>query len=226
MSILEQQQITAEQVSDYLLENPSFFLNRPHLLADIALPHDSGNAVSLLERQVSILRERNIETRKRLSEMLEQGQRNDGLFEQTQRLTLQLLETNNINRLMAQLHSFCIDQFQVDAVCLTLVANDLTHKVNQCQVLAENEIKQVLPGLLQQTKGMSGSFRQEELALLFAGNTDIASAIVMPIVSQKQAIGFLSLGSDDAAYFSHAMDSLFLSFIVNILAVQIPKYLR
>ena len=55
--------LTADQVAAYLKENPDFFINRDSLLAEITLPHESGKAISLLERQVRVLRERSIESR-------------------------------------------------------------------------------------------------------------------------------------------------------------------
>ena len=50
--------IREDQVVGYLRRNPDFFARHDDLLAEISLPHDSGSAISLLERQVNILRER------------------------------------------------------------------------------------------------------------------------------------------------------------------------
>ena len=59
-----------EQVANYLQQHPAFFVDHQDLLGDLFLPHESGPAVSLVERQVSILRERNIDMRNRLSKLL------------------------------------------------------------------------------------------------------------------------------------------------------------
>jgi len=50
--------VSEEQVAAFLSANPDFFLDHQELLANLTLPHQSGEAVSLLERQVSVLRER------------------------------------------------------------------------------------------------------------------------------------------------------------------------
>ena len=52
--------ISADDVASYLRENPDFFTDRDGLLAEMTVPHESGKAISLLERQVKILRERSI----------------------------------------------------------------------------------------------------------------------------------------------------------------------
>ena len=43
------------QVLLYLQQNPNFFIENEEILKDINLTHKSGQAISLVERQVSIL---------------------------------------------------------------------------------------------------------------------------------------------------------------------------
>ena len=47
-------QPSEEAVARYLRNHPGFFLNNEDLLADLKLAHNSGRAVSLLERQVEV----------------------------------------------------------------------------------------------------------------------------------------------------------------------------
>ena len=89
--------ITEQDVVDYLRKNPAFFVSQPGLLADISLPHESGQAISLVERQVSVLRERNMDMRHRLSKLLDNARDNDRLFDKTKKLVLALLESKNLN---------------------------------------------------------------------------------------------------------------------------------
>ena len=51
-------ELSAQEVASYLKANPEFFIKQEDLLADLSLPHKSGKAISLLERQVTILRDR------------------------------------------------------------------------------------------------------------------------------------------------------------------------
>ena len=221
------QELSAADVSRYLTENPTFFLKHEQLLADMFLPHASGKAVSLLERQVNLLRERNIETRTRLAEMLDQGQANDVLFKKTRGLILDILDAKQINDLAQKLMNYCLNEFQVDAAQFTLIANENTHKASSCQVLAEAEVKLTMPSILEREAAWSGVFRKDELSLLFAHGAAeklIASAIVMPIRLSDKTLAFIALGSQDANYFKSGMDTLFLSFIADVLAKLLPKY--
>ena len=70
-----------EQVAAFLQQNPHFFEAYPDLLSELSLPHESGGAVSLVERQIAVLRERNMDMRHRLSKLLDNARDNDKLFD-------------------------------------------------------------------------------------------------------------------------------------------------
>lgn len=225
MSTAALEEITTEQVAKYLTENPTFFLKHEHLLADLYLPHASGEAVSLLERQVNILRERNIEMRKRANELLEQGQRNDVLFQKTRTLILNLLESRSLNDLSKRLVAYCEDEFQVDKVQFTLVGSPDAFRNSQTRVLSNTDIQQLMPGLISSADSVSGIFRNDELQMLFAGmQENIASAIVLPIHQDGKLAAILALGSNDPHYFKAGMDTLFLSFIGDVIARLLSRF--
>ncbi len=72
--------MTADDVAQYLKENPGFFQQRAGLFTELLLPNPhEGNAVSLAERQVLLLRERVHALETRLAELLQIGRDNDNL---------------------------------------------------------------------------------------------------------------------------------------------------
>lgn len=218
-------ELTPEQVAQYLTENPTFFLKHEHLLTDLYLPHASGEAVSLLERQVSLLRERNIDMRKRYNGMLEQGERNDVLFNKTRLLVINLLESKSLNDLSQRLVEYCTKEFQVDEVQFTLFSNPELYRTSQCRVVPLAEVKDTMPSLVNTPECVSGVFREDEFKFLFAGkHANIASAIVLPIHFNKNVTGILTLGSADAHYFKAGMDTLFLNFIGDVIARLLPRF--
>jgi uncharacterized protein len=79
MSDIEKEQQEREAlVAEWLLATPGFFERHANLLADIQLKNPHGDrAISLQERQLSVLREQNQALNKRLSEMLRFGSQND-----------------------------------------------------------------------------------------------------------------------------------------------------
>ena len=80
-----------KDVEAFLRSNPNFLQDRPGLLAVLNLPHGGEGAVSLVERQVSVLRERNIASRQKINALSDIGRENDRLLEATRRTVLALL---------------------------------------------------------------------------------------------------------------------------------------
>lgn len=77
--------VNAEQVESFLAEHPSFFKHHPDVLVALELPHGGTGAVSLVERQVNLLRERNIDMRSRLAAAHLHAEQNDSLFSGTRK---------------------------------------------------------------------------------------------------------------------------------------------
>lgn len=51
-------QLTEAQVAEFLQQHPDFFTRNAKLLEKLHVPHETGRAVSLVERQTSVLREK------------------------------------------------------------------------------------------------------------------------------------------------------------------------
>src|SRR5690606_41365791 len=75
----------AEAVAAYLSAHPEFCVDHDELILDLRIPHLPGCAVPLVERQVKLLRERNIQMRHRLSQLMDVGRDNDRRFDKTRR---------------------------------------------------------------------------------------------------------------------------------------------
>ena len=81
-------EVTAEVVSDYLRDNPDFFNQHPEVLSELKITHVGDGAVSLVERQVATLRERNAELRRRLDALMSVAEQNEALLEALRKLSL------------------------------------------------------------------------------------------------------------------------------------------
>ncbi len=81
--------ISAEQVAGYLRDNPTFFEDYAPILAEIQLPHPhGGRAISISERQILTLREKNKIVEAKLTELIQYGEENDKLSEKIHHLAV------------------------------------------------------------------------------------------------------------------------------------------
>lgn len=214
-----------EQIEAWLRENPSFFESHPDLLAELSLPHESGSAISLVERQVAILRERNIDMRHRLSKLLDNARDNDKLFDKTKRLVLNLLEGQDMGDIVDALHYSFDKDFSIHFTSVILFGNLEKVPSSQARVVSIAEAREHLGALLKNSRAVCGTLGIKELEFVFGNHaSDIGSVAVVPLV-HGSAFGLLAIGNRDPQYYRSSMGTLFLGYIAEVLNRLLPKYL-
>jgi len=213
-----------DTVMRYLRENPDFFGRHPMLLTDLSLPHDSGQAISLVERQVAILRERNIDMRRRLTHLVGAANTNDTLFEKTRRFTLRVLDCENLDAIDAVLADTLIDDFAADhAHCFVSHPNAFTSRGHLIYCSSAQELPLVH---LTQTTGLScGLLRGDEFQKLFASAAKIDGSAALIRLHHGDLVGVLAIGSQDPMRFTPDMGALFIRYIGDVLSRVLARLL-
>ena len=207
-------------VRDYLKDNGDFLQRNPDMLDHLHISHASGSAVSLVEKQVSVLRERNMEIRHRLNTLTANARENDKLYELTRTLVLQLMDAGSVEALYeAFIHSMAQD-FKVEHATMILFG-DNSHS-GDCRVEKAESAKIEIGALLRNRKPVCGVLRKEELAYLFPKATDIGSAALMPLANGSE-LGLIAVGSSDANRYSGAMGTLFLGHVAEVIVRLLPR---
>lgn len=215
----KQATLTDDDVAEFLRDHPEFFIERPALLAEIELPHTGGKGTtSLIERQVSILRERNIAMRQRVDQLLHTARRNDQLFEKTRKLTLDLVQGNSIDSLVDALFSSFDQDFAIEQTQLILLSDNPQQTTNErTRYMSADTLQDAIPSLSSKLKIFCGQLTDKEKHLLFQdSDEDVQSAAVVPLLAGKERLGLLAIGNKDAQYYRSSMDTLFLSHIADI----------
>ncbi len=217
--------MTDDQVAEYLEAHPDFFVQHRKLLADLELPHESGPAVSLVERQVSVLRERNMDMRHRLSKLLDNARENDKLFDKTKRLVLALLEGRDMGDIVDALF-FSFDQdFNIHYTSLLLFGHPDRIPSSQADIVSISEARKHIAPLLKNNRAMCGTLGEGELKFLFGDNAgQIGSVATVPLV-HGNAYGLLAIGNRDPHYYRSSMGTLFLGYIAEVLNRLLPEHL-
>ncbi len=218
--------ISDADVASFLRDSPDFFVKHPNLLTELQLPHESGSAISLVERQVSVLRERNMEMRHRLSNLLDNARDNDKLFEKTKRLTLALLEAQDLGDLVDALMYSFDNEFKIHYTRLIIYNNPEKLQAGSAKIMSFNDARTRLPSLAKTTRAICGHLPKAELDFLFGKDAgSIGSAAATPLI-HGQHFGLLAIGNRDPNYYKSSMGTLFLSYIGEILNRLLPKYLQ
>ena len=197
--------LTEEQVVAYLRNNSDFFIRQEDLLADLSLPHESGKAISLLEKQVTILRDRGIEARHKLNDLLKNARNNDNLFETTRSLVLSLMRAGNVTEI-AEVTDLNVSQL-IKVESLEKLKNDF------------NDVFRL-------KRTHCGAVTEEHLAYLFPDSDQkILSTALCPVISNCEILALLAFGNRTENYFNVNLDTLFLDFIGHVVGAALDRLL-
>jgi uncharacterized protein YigA (DUF484 family) len=214
--------LDAAAVAAYLREHPEFFVDFEELIPELRIPHSRGQAVSLVERQVKLLRERNIEMRHRLSQLMDVARDNDRLFDKTRRLVLDLLDAGSLEEVVSAVEDSLRHEFQVPFVSLILFSET---PLGVGRSVSVAEAHQAVGGLLSGSKTLCGVLRSHELAFLF-GEEDrekVGSAAVVAL-NHQGLHGLLAVGSPDPQHYKSSLGTLFLSYLGEVLSRVLPGF--
>jgi uncharacterized protein YigA (DUF484 family) len=113
--------LTAEQVAEFLKQNPGFFENHVDVLTNLQIPHPhGGRAVSIGERQLIALREKSKLLEDKLHELIQFGEENDAAGEKVHRLACRLIESQGLDAALDTLYLDLLDHFAVPHVAVRL----------------------------------------------------------------------------------------------------------
>lgn len=217
---------SADQVASYLKRHPGFFLKRDDLLLELELAHPAGGAVSLLERQVSVLRERNMEMRNRLAGLLDNARNNDRLFEQSKQLVLKLIEAQSLDQTVDTFVHSLQQDFQMDFAALVLFGNPAQHRSTRARIVPLADARTQIDSLMKSSKAVCGVLRPEEVQFLFPDHQrQVGSAAVVPL-NAGHPLGMLAIASSDPNYFRSSMGTLFLGYLAEVLNRLLPRLLK
>jgi hypothetical protein len=204
-------------VASYLKQHPDFFINRDSLLAEITLPHESGHAISLLERQVKILRERSIESRHTLNQLLETAKYNDQLFNVTRALILALLMEDEVAQIASATEANLCTQPGIDACSVILFQADHLRNVEHTRLESAEFLQENFPTLLRDRRTLCKAVSKDTAAFLFPHRSSSIRSVALCPIGRERMLGVLAIGNKSQDYFNEDLDTLFLDFIGEVL---------
>jgi uncharacterized protein YigA (DUF484 family) len=213
-------------VKDYLLQHPEFFNQHPALLRDLDIKHESGTAVSLVERQIQLLRDKNGSLEKKILHLVQIAQDNEILEEQLHRIARRLIEIDHNKNIIPIINDLLNNEFPSLQIRLGLydVAPEYT-------MPAENKITAAdldyvfYKQIIQENCRDCIFLRGKGLVELFVRRVDVKSGVAIPLRSNKN-FGVLLLGSSNENRFYEGMGTLFLEYLADLLSRKLKKLLK
>ncbi len=213
-------ELDEDGVREFLMNHGDFLQRNPDLLDHLHISHASGSAVSLVEKQVSVLRERNVDMRHRLNTLTANARDNDRIYEQTRQLVLKLLEANTMQELCTAFRKAMDNDFDVEHASIILFGEGKSK--GACRIESPESAEVEIGALLKGRKPVCGALRKEELAYLFPDAGDVGSAALVPLGGDFK-LGLIAVGSSDAGRYSSNMGTLFLSHIADVIVRLLPR---
>jgi uncharacterized protein YigA (DUF484 family) len=199
-------------IATYLGENPDFFDRHPNLLEDLIIPHSCGGAVSLVEYQVSVLRDQVHEMRRRIQSLANNARDNEALSQRLHQLTLTLVECERLDEVLTNLYQAMADDFKADFAAIRLFAEPASKGDQGLGEFAgvDSGGRDLFSQVLASSKPLCGHIKEDQLAFLFQEHAgEVASGALLPLGHQAR-FGVLAIGSRDAQRFHPGMGTIFL----------------
>jgi len=223
----ESSEIDSEFVSRYLLAHPDFFVENPEVLKEILVPHISGEAVSLVEKQVLLLREQNEQTQKRLHELIEIARQNEELAKRMHSLALTLMDAAGPKEIFDTLYENLKRNFRVDHVAVKLFAAPAFIDTYAGIEFVGIDIPELIlfKSIIDKRLPLSGRLKRQQQVFLFGDDgDDIASAVIVPLHGKGWG-GVLSIASKDANRFTESMGVELLANLGEILSFILKPWI-
>jgi uncharacterized protein YigA (DUF484 family) len=221
--------LTEDAVSGYLAAHPDFFERNPRLLGKLRIPHETGGTVSLVERQVSMLRQKEVKLERQLRELIQVARDNDALAAKIHRLSIHLLAADGLNATVTAVEEAMRAGFGADQAVLVLFGNpDSFNDVDAGRffraIQREDEALRPFATFLKGSGPRCGKVRDSQRKFLFRGDAEDVGSVALVPLGNKAGIGFLAIGSVDANRFHPGMSIDFLARVGDLVSGALTRY--
>ena len=214
-------QLNADEISDWLSQNPGFFDSREKLLETLTLSHTQPGSSSLIEKQVQVLRKRNKLLENKLYELVDIAKDNEKLSQQMHNMGMVLINAEGIDDIIASARNELDSAFNPDVVSINVFARSSKDKAPY--YVNPRDISQLFASAFRTKRCLCGNLQQAQTNLLFKNsNLEIKSGLFIPLY-EHHPLGYVSLGSIDSKRFTSSMGTHFIDNLGEMISCAIHK---
>lgn len=214
-------EVDEESIATFLLHNPDFFERHQSVLLRLRVPHvRGGSTISLVERQIEVMREKHAALERKLAELVAVARANDAIAQKLHRFTRRLLQSDNRADAVSRIEASLREDFDAFHSVLLLIGEfpDLVPQRFVRVVGRDNPGLKSFDTLFRGGKPRCGQARDSQRELLFGPDSQqIGSVALVPLAEKGAPIGVLALGSPERERFHPGMSTEFLGRMAGLI---------
>ena len=217
--------LSSDEVAEYLLHHPQFFEEHADLVSKIVIPHPhGGRTISITERQMLTLRDKNRGLESKMGELMQYGQDNDAISEKMHRLGISMIAAGTFQSVLHTLNFHLRDDFAIPHFAMRLW--DRPKNAEELPEFAEvSEELQVFAETL--GRPYCGSTSGFETSSWFGeASMQVRSQGLIAMRNGGGSIGMIALGSEDAQRFYSGMGTIHLERLGEMASAALARVLR
>ncbi len=215
----------SEEVAQYLQDHPQFFEEHADLMSRMVIPHPhGGRTISITERQMLSLRDKNKQLEGKMGELLQFGEENDTIGEKMHRLGVAMIAAASFQSVLHTLNFHLRDDFAIPHVALRLW--DRPENADELPEFADvsDELQVFAETLSQPFCGSTSGF--ETSSWFGDASKHVRSQALIAMRNGGGTIGMIALGSEEAPRFYAGMGTLYLERLGEMASAALARVLR
>lgn len=221
-----EEELAEHRVAQYLRDNPEFFLRNPDVALQLQVPHECGSAVSLVEYQISVLRDQNRQLKRKLKELVQTGRDNDRLSERVLGLTRALLAADSLEGTLQAVQQTLVSEFHAESLAIRVFgASGDAGEFAPCMINRDDPALAPFKSFFQTNRPLCGRLKREQLQFLFDEQSEVIGSAALVGLGDHARFGMLAVGSRDENHFHPAMGTLYLSRMGLLIGYALRRYL-
>lgn len=211
------------QVVAFLKANPDFLTRHPELFELLELRHASGAAVSLIERQVEILRGKSGRLEDRLKALLDAARDNEVRAANVHRLARSLIRAPTLAATVTALRRCLREDFNVDDCWVGISPGALKrHDIEGLYVLdPAGPVAKAFENFIRTRLVECGPLDEQRAKLLFPQSKALPQSAAIVPLEKESGLGMLVLASADRERFQPRQGRLFLDMTADLVAAAV-----
>ncbi len=215
------------RVIQFLQKNPEILMAYPEIFSTLAIPHQTGGATSLVERQLKLLREENQNLKTKIDQLVGIARDNEELNQRFHRLALELMSTDALHDVLAMVQDQVQTFFYTDFVCFRFLpgVGRSGKTLDGLYLDARSGILDSAKPWLDARKPVCGRQDEKINRELFGPDIRIGSSALIPLYHTRP-LGLLCLGSVSSDRFGLAMGTIFLQQLGELVSHRLHSLMQ